>query len=86
MAGGNSVSFGKAAVTAPARARRSNEVRELCSELRERFCHATRVGFESAFESADSRCFDDVQADHGILENTKKAPCILWRCVANECS
>ncbi len=37
MAGGNSVSFGKAAVTAPARARRSNEVRELCSELRERF-------------------------------------------------
>ena len=44
------------------------------------------VCFESAFEPADSRCFDDVQADHGILENTKKAPCILWRCAANECS
>lgn len=41
--------------------------------------HATRACFESAFESADSRCFDDVQADHGIPENTKKAHCILWR-------
>ena len=45
----------------------------------ENVCHATRAWFESAFESADSRCFGDVQADHGLLANTKKGLSILWR-------